>query len=356
MADQSNPAIYASLAEMLRGLGLPVHSLRGENFKEKKGVWWVDAGDGAVYILKKLTVSRDRLGFLLAAVDHLRKHGVLIPAPVPLPASGLPYFANDGAFYVLSEAVDGRAPLYDVPEELEFIARALAGFHAASRGFVPPADGKERTHLGRWPEDYRQKRERLSAYASRAAGEASAFARQASSAIPRFIELAARAEEELARSGYASWCEAVAREPILCHQDFAAGNLAVAVQPIAGATSAPIWIFDTDSITIDLPVRDLRKILNKALKKGDTWDSGKARAFLDSYRRVFPLTADQLEVLRVDLGFPHLFYGIVSKYFEGRENEWDESKFRKKLAQVIAFEASKEQSLGVLMAERGLVQ
>lgn len=340
------------LTERLRQLGVAVRDLRSENFKEKKGVWWVQAGDdglagagigpgaggGAVYILKKLSVSHERLEFILSATTYLRERGSLIPAPVNLPASGLPYFEHDGAFYILSEVAPGRAPRYDVPKDLELIARTLAEFHRASRGFRPPAGSKERAHLGRWGEDYRQKREKLDAFAARASGEDSQFARAVSAAMPHFRERAARAEEDLGASVYDAWCEEVSREPILCHQDFAAGNLALVEQPPPGR----VWIFDTDSITVDLPARDLRKVLNKALKKSERWDPGKANRFLDAYRRVFPLTREQLDVLRVDLTFPHLFYGIVSKYFEGRESEWSESKFAAKLARVIEFEKSKE--------------
>lgn len=347
--DKASPAGLpgaASLAETLRAAGIPVRAVRAENFKEKKGVWWVEpgAGSGGVYVLKKLSVSRERLEFLLAAVAHLRRRGVLIPAPVAFPAFGRPYFERDGAFYILSEAATGRTPRYDAPGDLDLIARALAGFHLASRGFAPPADVKEREHLGRWPEDYRRKRERLEEFAERAANDDSDFSREVLAAAPHFLDRARQAEEELERSAYARWCGEVAGQPILCHQDFAAGNLAVE------ETSPPgrVWIFDTDSLTIDLPVRDLRKVLNKVLKKGDEWDQHKAGDFLRSYLRTFPLTPEQLDVLRVDLAFPHLFYGTVSKYFEGRESEWTKDKFTRKLRQVIDFEQSKERFLDEL--------
>jgi Ser/Thr protein kinase RdoA (MazF antagonist) len=47
----------------------------------------------------------------------------------------------------------------------------------------------------------------------------------------------------------------------LCHQDYAAENLAI-------GSDGKLYVFDMDSLTVDVPIRDMWKILNKVMKKG----------------------------------------------------------------------------------------
>jgi spore coat-associated protein S len=69
----------------------------------------------------------------------------------------------------------------------------------------------------------------------------------------------------LSSDDYKNWVEKGRQQGVLCHQDFAAGNLLI-------DPSGKLYVLDTDGITIDIPARDLRKILCKVMKKNGKWD------------------------------------------------------------------------------------
>jgi CotS family spore coat protein len=128
---------------------------------------------------------------------------------------------------------------------------------------------------------------------------------------------------------------------LLNHQDYAAGNLAI-------TTNDELFVYDMDSLTIDLPVRDIRKILNKVMKKRTQWDLELMVKMLKAYQEVNPLTQDQYTVLMADIFFPHLFYGQVSKYYQNREKGWTQHKHVSRLKDMISTELSKETVLQAL--------
>ncbi|WP_332692528.1 hypothetical protein [Halalkalibacter lacteus] len=53
-------------------------------------------------------------------------------------------------------------------------------------------------------------------------------------------------------------------------------------------------MFDMDSLTIDLPIRDMRKILNKVMKKRKKWALDVLNNMVRAYQWINPLTNEQL--------------------------------------------------------------
>ncbi len=49
-----------------------------------------------------------------------------------------------------------------------------------------------------------------------------------------------------------------------------------------------------DSLTIDLPIRDMRKILNKVMKKRKKWALDVLNNMVRAYQWINPLTNEQL--------------------------------------------------------------
>lgn len=323
------------LSRVLGSYDLVISGIRQENLKAKKGVWFIDTDQGLL-VLKKMPVdSVERLRFLLAAVRHLQERGIKIPPLVPT-RSGEAYVMADGFYFIVSQAVRGFPPHYERERELAAMVKALAAFHKASIGFVAPPGSKERSHLGKWPESY--------------AGQAVALAEMAGSArlgdfwqkagpyLRIFRDRCLQLREELLQSGYWSWVEKVRQGGGLCHQDFAAGNLVI-------DACGEINVLDIDSLTMDIPARDLRKVMNKVMKKRGSFDADLGARMLDWYCQVNPLSRDELNVVRIDLEFPHIFCGLVGKYHQGRGEDWSEGKFLRKLEEIIAYESSKHAGL-----------
>jgi len=141
--------------------------------------------------------------------------------------------------------------------------------------------------------------------------------------------------DENEKSGYAKWSLEAKSTNCLCHQDFTASNLIL-------TSSKEIFVLDIDSITIDLPTRDIRKFLNKIMKKKGQWDLRLTSQILQWYNAVNPLEHWKWQVLKETLIFPHLFVGIMSKYYEKRETTWAEDKYAQRLKGMIKIEKSAE--------------
>ncbi len=78
--------------------------------------------------------------------------------------------------------------------------------------------------------------------------------------VDTFIKQCETALSMLNNPEFDKWVEETIKNKSLCHQDYAAANLVI-------GRDGNLYVFDMDSLTVDLPVRDIRKILNKVMKK-----------------------------------------------------------------------------------------
>lgn len=319
-------------ARVLQAYPLTVYDCRLLSWKEKKGVWRVRT-DRGVKILKMCPSTESRLRFICRAVRHLKRNGVPIPDLVRT-REGSDYAANEGHSYTLSDAVEGRSPEYGDSRELRLVMRTLGRFHLASGGFEGTGDGAERIHLGLWENSYRDQLDDLADFRRRAGkAGASDFDRLFLKHAGAFIERGEKALEALKGGSYRRWVNKVERQKNLCHQDFASGNLIL--------DDEGLHVIDMDSLTFDLPARDLRKIFNKVLKK-ENGGTAFAISMLRAYHSANPLKEEEYGVLKADLLFPHLFYGIGSKYYKRRLRQgWPEEKLLNKLRAMIGSETAK---------------
>ncbi|MGI6667896.1 MAG: CotS family spore coat protein [Acetivibrionales bacterium] len=326
---------HEPLDTVLGRYNINVIDIRNESYKEKKGVWRVKTSQGNK-ILKKVSYSEETLWFIMDAVRHLCSNGVRIPG-VSLTSEGKEYVYIGGACYILSDAIEGRNPRYSSPRELDMIAGGLANFHKASKGFIPSQESKPKYHLGLWIEDYTARVEEIKALSEK---YSLAHADDTINSIilkemPHFYERASRAIELLKGKEYEDWVNEARQTGCLCHQDFAAGNLIL-------SPSGDLYVLDTDSITMDIAARDIRKLLNKVMKKAGKWDAALVSRILERYQAVNPLTPRQWEVVRLDLLFPHLFVGAVNKYYYKRDKEWNNEKYKQRIVEMAALEKTAE--------------
>ena len=316
---------------VLSNYPVKVLDIRNESYKDKKGVWWIKTTDG-MRILKKISNSEETLKFILHTVNHLQNNGIKLPK-VHKTADGRDYVNLNGTCYVLTDAIEGRNPSYTSPRELNSIVCELAKFHRASEGFSPPAGSKPKYHLGLWVEDYRAQLEDINNYYKNELlqKEHDAIGKTLIKEFLYFYERASKAIEGLTGPEYDEWVKIALHTGCLCHQDFAAGNL------IMNASDS-IYVIDTDSITVDIAARDIRKLLNKIMKKAGRWDTELTKTILNSYQSKNPLTPSQWRVVKLDLMFPHLFLGAVNKYIYKRDKEWSAEKYHQRILEMAAFE------------------
>lgn len=326
-----SPINQEPLDIILGHYNIKVLSTKSESYKDKKGVWWVQTPEG-YKILKKVSNSESTLKFILSAVEHLTKNGVCIPK-VNKTTDNQDYVNINGTCYVLSDAIEGRNPGYSSARELEKIVRGLAIFHKASRGFVPPSDSKPKFHLGLWVEDYQNQISDMEAFYKNELSSQTVdlIGKLVIKEFPGICERARDSIEALQGDDYRQWVIDAKEAVCLCHQDFAAGNLIL-------CPSGELYVLDTDSITFDLPARDIRKLLNKIMKKQGQWDMELTQRILSYYQLENPLTRSQWSVVKYDLMFPHLFIGAMNKYYYRRDSEWTVDKYYQRIKEMSAFE------------------
>jgi len=315
-----------------------VIEIKKQTDKGKKAVWWIKTS-GDDKILKKHSCSSKTLEFILSAVEHLRNAKVNLPKIIKT-KDNTNYIKGVNCCYVLSEAIIGKTPNEDNPQQLKMIVAALATFHHDSNNFTFSDDCKPRKHLGLQKEEFEIQLTKLEGFynVEKSKSNHSEFGQLIIDVFPYFHKrmLAAIAENE--KSGYDKWASEVKNTNCLCHQDFTASNLIL-------TSSNKIFVLDIDSIAIDLPTRDIRKFLNKIMKKKGQWDLKLTSQILEWYNVTNPLDHLQWQVLKESLIFPHLFVGIMSKYYEQRDSTWVENKFVRRLKEMIKVEKSIEQIL-----------
>lgn len=319
------------LEYVLDKYNIDVIKIRNESYKEKKGVWWVHTSDG-FKILKKVSNSEDTIKYILSAVRHLCNNGIKIPA-INITKDGSDYVKVNGCCYVLSDAAKGKNPSYKTDNEFKIVVTELARFHKASQNFHSPADTKPKVHLGKWIEEYQRRLEDMKNFYKRDLNknESGEIGEIIIKEFPFFYNRAKEALSGLKGKEYKAWVEKVQKTGGLCHQDFAAGNLLL-------SSTGEVFILDTDSITIDIPARDIRKLLNKIMRKNGKWDKELLKVFIDTYQLTNPLSHSEWKVVKLDLIFPHLFLGAMNKFYYQRDKEWSYDKYLKKIKEMCDFE------------------
>jgi len=320
---------------ILSQYNINIVNIKQESDKGKKAVWWIKTTSGDK-VLKKHSCSSKTLEFILSAVEHLKSGNVNLSSIIKT-KENKNYVRGIKCCYVLSEAIIGNTPNEDKPQELKMIVEALSNFHYASKNFTFPSDCKARIHLGLQKQEFQDQIQKLKGFYDTEMSNTkhSEFGQIIISSFPYFYKRMQLAISENEKSGYDRWSLEAKSTNCLCHQDFTASNLIL-------NNSKEIFVLDIDSITIDLPTRDIRKFLNKIMKKKGQWDSKLTSQILQWYNVKNPLEHWKWQVLKEALIFPHLYVGIMSKYYEKREISWPEARYIERLKGMIKTEKSIE--------------
>ncbi|MFC4768599.1 CotS family spore coat protein [Effusibacillus consociatus] len=319
------------------------YSLQAENifllsYTGKKVIWAIQAKSGE-FILKKMAISEERIRFMLHAIDYLTGNGVYTPGIVRTP-SGEGYVTFEDEHFVVFESVRGRSPNYDNPDDLLKIVAGMAEFHNASRGIEIPDGTEAACHLGEWKAVFQKRYGELVQWKEQIAKAKNRtdFDRLFFEHVDVFLDQCRESIHMLDQSCYEQWVAVARYIKTLSHPNFDVENLTI-------ADNGNLYVHDMDSLSIDLPVHDLRKILNQVMKQRKEWDLHLFLNMTKAYQEMHSLTKGQYFVLTADLLFPHLFHDQVSKYYQNRPPKWTELKHISRLKDLIATEISKEKVL-----------
>ncbi|MGE5398029.1 MAG: CotS family spore coat protein [Chitinophagales bacterium] len=293
-------------SQVLKTYELCPDDLRPIQSGEIRTIWKFKSGE-KLYCLKRLKRTPGKAAFTVEAQNYIaRRKGLVAPIVANIKGQSITEF--NGELFVVYEWIEGRDLNFSQLADLKRAVQGLADFHLASEGYKPPAGCEISSKLGRWPYHYRDMITRLETW--RKANNNSTQAkinRVFNENADEMIRLGQKCITLLEQSAYSKWVKQLEDKPILCHQDFGAGNCLW--------TKKGLYVLDLDGVTFDLPVRDLRKIILKRMSVLSKWDGTLMTQIVNWYCEKNPLTSEQLKVLYIDLLFPHEFHDTAKNPF-----------------------------------------
>lgn len=285
-------------------------------------------------ILKLFQMPAKRIRFLGEAHLHLQENGLPI-VPIHLTTNNGISVGVENTFCLMYDKKMGKEITYYSVDQMKKLSSFMAKFHHASIGYELSSESKKRTRLGKWHKLYRWKLQELRGYKQIAQSlEQDEFSQIFLQHVDVMLERGELALKALDNSCYEEWTKEVMDLGQFCQQDFTVARFT--------EIDGEIWMKELHSITYDLPIRDLRILLNKIMKKLSVCDKELIIQLLQSYQSVSPLTKEQYELLWIDLAFPHQFCSVAHKYFLQQKKSWSDEKYIWMLQNIILVENSKE--------------
>lgn len=268
---------------------------------------WKFTHNNEIMCLKRLRHSKDKATFSVNAQLYIYNNGGNVPK-VYLNFEGQPITEYMGQIFVLYEWINGRDLNFTRPLDFNLGLEGLAKFHKVSKGYVAPEGARVSFKLGKWPEQYKSMRNRMIKWKEQAKVNISKPSYSSYlNYIDYIIELCNKAINDLQKSSYDVLTGIKFQESSLCHQDYGTGNAIVSTNGV--------YVIDLDGVTYDSPVRDLRKIIGKRAEKHGKWERADIETILQCYEKSNKLSPEEKDVLKIDLMFPHWFFGTVKNIF-----------------------------------------
>ncbi|WP_078596794.1 CotS family spore coat protein [Evansella clarkii] len=267
-------------------------------------IWKLETDDGPKS-LKILHRPPVRSLFSIAAQEYLVKKGAKVPEVIKTKQGES--FVNKGEkLWFVAEWID---PLWQVSDDLngaKLLSGAIADFHERSKGFVPPERCVKSSRLKRWPKKYAKIITKMNWFReiTELYGEMPA-SQVIQESLPIFEIQAVNAHEKLLSSPYRKLADRGDKAWGLAHQDYGSSN--------GQQSSDGMWIIDLDGVAFDLPVRDMRKLIDEYMYNLGYWDLEWVMGMLEAYDEVNPIEDELFEVLLIDMSHPNLFYKHVKE-------------------------------------------
>lgn len=295
-------------------------------------IWKITAQEGE-FLLKQEPRPLKKALFIAAAHQYLQEAGLAM-ARLCHAADGRLCTGDEEKSFFLYEYHDGAPLSYYDRNHLRMAMRFKADFHNKSCGFIAPPESKTRKRIGKWEKLYRWKRDEINGF--KLIAEQQKNDPFSSLFLQYFNEMNERARRSLAEVDtpwFRKHVEKQRARKVICEQDFTLSRLIL--------KDGKPFMRELRSVNMDLPVRDIRMILNKVMKKMAIWDEGLAREMISAYHDVYPLSRDDFRALSVDLYFPHLFCSTAQNYYLHEKKAWSQEKYVLQLQKAIAVETSK---------------
>jgi len=305
----------------------PVHT-------SKKAVWFIKT-HYQNYALKRYLLDKEQWKFMISAYKYLSQE-VNNVAPLINTKDNQPWVTHDNHYYMLTNWVKGHMPNYDNKTDLEMLTHGIANLHIASQEYKPYNKEEYKANkLGGWSDEIRRKQGLLLEYKYEVENQTSEkFSKIYLKNFQDFFELYEEVAEVFESSIYKEWVKKIEKNPCLCVNSFSPKNFSLGEEK-------KVWLLHLDNICIDLPARDLRKLLFKVMYLKGKWCAETLAMIMKNYLQLYPLSENELRVVIAELKAPHLFSNITSRYFLDKNCQWSKEKFTNHLIKAIKLENQK---------------
>ncbi|MEH7612942.1 CotS family spore coat protein [Gottfriedia acidiceleris] len=311
-----------------------------EYIDEKKAEWPIDTTIGEV-LLKKVLIDERYIEFMIYAIDYLRDNGVFTPE-VLTTKLGDGFVKMKDEYFMLFEAVNGRRPNFESEEDLILFMNGIASFHKASIGIELTTEQVSFIQSN-WKNDLQNKFLKLTKWK-----EERAKLKQQNEIDKLFLKninmVLIQCEKALAiiDKNIAEVVEETAKT--LCYQNFDVNDLII-------GEDGNLYFLNMSSLKIELPIHDMRRILNIVMKKEKNWNPKLMKKIIIAYHEINPLACLQYQFLKADLLFPHLFYDLFSAHYENKEVIGIDPNLVSKMKKIITLESSKERVISTVFLQ-----
>lgn len=276
-------------------------------------------------VIRRIPFSFERLKFVHGAKEHLAANGFPFIDSYVLTGSGDPGFCHNNSLYALTDLINGRESSFDSDSDLTRAAAALAGLHKASAGYIAPEGCKVQNELGRLPGYFAKRLDDIKKMRKQAKKGKGRFDQLFLEYAGRFISAGEKASEELAASAYEKLAVEAWDNKSFCHHDYTHHNIIL--------DGGRVTVINFDYCCYELRVYDIANLIRRKMRKCD-WDISKTGLIIQSYCSVYPLSREEMEVMKIVLQFPQKFWRVVNRYYNSRRS-WSEKSYVSRLQEVI---------------------
>lgn len=260
-------------------------------------------------VLKNINYSTERIMFVHEAKEHLYNNDFKNIDRYLYNKSGSPVSFVNGAFYTVSEAVEGRECDFNDRDDVIISSKKLAMLHKASKGYIPPQNSVIRDDLGKLPKYFGKRLEEIKRAKKIAQREKGKFDYLILEYIDYFYELGEDALQRISNSMYNEVVKNSREERSFCHHDYTHCNIICS----NGETS----VINFEYCSFELKVYDVANLLRRKMRKCD-WDVDEAMVIIDAYTSIEPISKEEFEILKIMLQFPQKFWRVINRYYNSR--------------------------------------
>jgi CotS family spore coat protein len=305
-----------------------IEVIQGEG--ERKALWKVNTQKGEI-ALKRSHYPLEKLLFSVYGHIYVLERGARVPQVI-LSKEKLPYVKTGNTVYTAYQWFpNSRNPDFNVKDDLKETVKALALFHQASKGYVPPVSCKEKWRMGKGIKTYQDLYKEITDMQENIKGLKDERRTLLLNYIPRTQKLIEDAVRQLEILEYDKVLYMARKQRYLTHEDFG--------EPNALMVGNKGYVIDVDGMAYNLPTRELQKMIIKGFRKHGM-NGGLLKEIVSWYEGENPLSSEQKKIMLIEMSIPsHLFRFIRAMLYKGEDVSVRE------LAKVIEHENQKESVL-----------